>query len=334
MSFSSMNESFQLPNRDWPEIVRLLSDIPAGRRGSLLQCALTPARTDPVSGEFDLELVRARFAEYWESTFRLAFPSHEIRAALDPPVPIKTVLEFCNLSITRNAAEIDEALQRLIVRLLDRLREMAPNPQSALFSFEPDSRAVNGQVDSSSFGGAWVRDLGQLIEAGKKYSTIYADPPWAYENKSARGAAANHYPTMSVNEICQEPIGKLIGRNAHLHLWTTNAFLNDAFRVVEAWGFKFKSCFVWVKDELGLGNYWRVSHEFLLLGVRGTLTFQDRTLASWIRAPRTAHSRKPKIVRELIERVSPGPYLELYGREELPHSAWDVYGNQVERRLF
>ena len=80
--------------------------------------------------------------------------------------------------------------------------------------------------------------------------------------------------------------------------------------------------------------YWRVSHEYLLLGVRGSLTFRDHTLPSWIQAHRTVHSRKPGVVRTLIERASPGPYLELYGREELPDSAWTVYGNQVERRLF
>ncbi len=78
----------------------------------------------------------------------------------------------------------------------------------------------------------------------------------------------------------------------------------------------------------------RGSYEYLLLGVRGSLTFRDHTLPSWIQASRTVHSRKPGVVRTLIERVSPGPYLELYGREALPDSAWTVYGNQIERRLF
>ena len=83
-----------------------------------------------------------------------------------------------------------------------------------------------------------------------------------------------------------------------------------------------------------MGNYWRVSHEFLLLGVRGRLTFCDRTVRSWLEASRTVHSRKPEAVRLLIERVSPPPYLELYGRAEVPHAPWTVYGNQVEQRLF
>lgn len=179
-----------------------------------------------------------------------------------------------------------------------------------------------------------VSDLRELVRDGHRFSTIYADPPWAYDNRASRGAAVNHYPTMSVDKICSEPVRDLVTKNAHLHLWTTNAFLREAFQVIEAWGFQYKSCFVWVKDTIGMGNYWRVSHEFLLLGVRGKLTFHDRTQRSWLQFKRTVHSRKPDAVRLLIEKVSPGPYLELYGRAEIPNSPWTVYGNQVERRLF
>lgn len=139
---------------------------------------------------------------------------------------------------------------------------------------------------------------------------------------------------MSLAEIEAELVEQLAAANAHLQLWTTNAFLREAFRVVEAWGIQYKSCLIWVKGDLGIGNYWRVSHEYLLLGVRGSLTFRDRTLPSWIQADRTVHSRRPALVRTLIERVSAGPYLELYGREERPDSAWTVYGNQLERRFF
>ena len=179
-----------------------------------------------------------------------------------------------------------------------------------------------------------VSCLDDLVAAGAEFSTVYADPPWSYANKAARGAADNHYPTLDLTAICAEPVEQLTANNAHLHLWTTNAFLREAFDVINAWGFQFKSCLVWIKPQLGMGNYWRVSHEFLLLGVRGNLTFADKTCRSWIAHRRTRHSRKPFAVRELIERVSPGPYLELYGREEHPRTQWTVYGNQVERRLF
>jgi N6-adenosine-specific RNA methylase IME4 len=179
-----------------------------------------------------------------------------------------------------------------------------------------------------------IRDLGELIDQGAKFPTVYADPPWPYSNTAARGAAENHYRTMTLEEICSEPVKDIAAANAHLHLWTTNAFLREAFDVMRAWGFRYKSCLVWIKPQLGMGNYWRVSHEYLLLGVRGNLPFRDRTCRSWLSARRTAHSRKPFAFRKMIEQVSPGPYLELYGREEQPNTGWTIYGNQVERRLF
>ena len=179
-----------------------------------------------------------------------------------------------------------------------------------------------------------VRDLAVLLDRGVKFPTVYADPPWPYSNTAARGAAENHYRTMTLKEIYSEPVKDLAAHNAHLHLWTTNAFLREAFDVIQAWGFRYKSCLVWIKPQLGMGNYWRVSHEYLLLGIRGNLPFHDHTCRSWCMARRTLHSRKPFAFREMIEQVSPGPYLELYGREEQPNTGWTVYGNQVERRLF
>lgn len=179
-----------------------------------------------------------------------------------------------------------------------------------------------------------VDDLRQLVSDGYKFRTVLADPPWRYQNTASRGAAENHYPTLTVDEICREPIVELVDDQAHLHLWTTNAFLESAFTVMRAWGFKFKSCLVWVKPQMGLGNYWRVSHEFLLFGIRGRLKFRRHDVRSWVLAPRTKHSRKPFRIRTLVEAVSPGPYLELYGREEHPSTGWTVYGNEVERRLF
>jgi len=179
-----------------------------------------------------------------------------------------------------------------------------------------------------------VQDLGALLAQDAKFPTIYADPPWPYSNTAARGAAENHYRTLPLDAICNEPVKQLAGDKAHLHLWTTNAFLREAFDVIRAWGFRYKSCLIWIKPQLGMGNYWRVSHEYLLLGVRGGLPFRDRTCRSWLSVPRTAHSRKPFAFRALIERVSPGPYLELYGREDHPNSGWTVYGNQIERWLF
>ncbi len=201
------------------------------------------------------------------------------------------------------------------------------------------SHMENHQVANASTGNtarliSVVQDLSQLVDSGRLFRTVYADPPWPYSNTAARGAAENHYRTMTLDDIRGEVVKDLVEADAHLHLWTTNAFLREAFDVIRAWGFKYKSCLIWTKPQLGMGNYWRVSHEYLLLGVRGNLPFRNRTVRSWQTARRTVHSRKPFLFRGLIEQVSPGPYLELYGREEVPDSDWTVYGNQVERRLF
>lgn len=174
--------------------------------------------------------------------------------------------------------------------------------------------------------------LEDLVERGCKFRTIYADPPWHYTNAASRGAAQNHYDTMTVDAIARLPVEQLANEEAHLHLWTTNAFLFDAKQVIDAWGFTYKSCLVWIKPQLGNGNYWRVSHEFLLLAVRGNLTFADRTQQSWICAERTQHSAKPRFFRKLIEHVSPPPRLELFARSQA--DGWTTWGNQIQRTLF
>jgi N6-adenosine-specific RNA methylase IME4 len=137
---------------------------------------------------------------------------------------------------------------------------------------------------------------------------------------------------MSVEDICALPVSKLAHENSHLHLWTTNAFLQEAFQVMAAWGFEYKSCFVWVKPQMGIGNYWRVSHEFMLFGIRGKAPFTNRGLMSWGKFDRTKHSAKPQDVRRMIESASPGPYLELFGREV--QEDWTVWGNQISRTMF
>ena len=163
-----------------------------------------------------------------------------------------------------------------------------------------------------------VSDLAELRDAGGRFRTIYADPPWRYENGGTRGAARRHYRTMPLDEIAGLPVADLAEPEAHLHLWTTNAFLFEARDVMEAWGFECKSALVWLKPEMGLGNYWRLAHEFLLLGVRGGLAFQDHAQKSWIVESRAGHSQKPETVRALVEKVRPGPRLELFGRRAVP----------------
>lgn len=182
---------------------------------------------------------------------------------------------------------------------------------------------------TSQVAGMTTDDLDAL--PSEHFGTVYADPPWLYGNQGTRAATGNHYSGMTVDEICELPVSRLVATNAHLHLWTTNAFLFDAKRVMEAWGFTYKSCFVWVKPQMGIGNYWRVSHEFMLLGVRGSLPFSNKSLMSWAEIPRTRHSEKPEQVRDFIQSASAGPYLELFARRSVP--GWTCWGNEISKEV-
>lgn len=174
-----------------------------------------------------------------------------------------------------------------------------------------------------------VEDLYTLVKQGKTFKTFYADPPWPYGNQATRASTDKHYRTMDLESIAALPVAQLAKGGAHLHLWTTNGFLFQAKAIIEAWGFEYKSCFVWVKPQMGIGNYWRVSHEFLLFGLRGQCKFTDRGQMSWLLEDRTKHSEKPHKIRQLVERVSPAPRLELFGRAK--SVGWTVWGDEIQR---
>jgi N6-adenosine-specific RNA methylase IME4 len=173
-----------------------------------------------------------------------------------------------------------------------------------------------------------VTNLDHLMDDNLKFGCIYADPPWPY-SRNPRGAATRHYSTMSMESLKALPVDKLAANQAHLHLWTTNSFMKEAHELMEAWGFDYKSMFTWVKFQIGTGYYWRGATEHLLLGVKGGQRFLHRGMRNWMLLDREHHSKKPEVVRRLIEQVSPGPYLELFGRRVTEN--WVVFGNQVQQ---
>lgn len=177
--------------------------------------------------------------------------------------------------------------------------------------------------------GIVVPDFSHL--SGQKFGCIYADPPWKYGNQSTRGATDNHYLTMPLEDIVALPVKSIAADRSHLHLWTTNGFLEASFHIIKEWGFEFKSTFVWVKPQMGMGNYWRNSHEMMLLAVRGGLTAASHSEMSWLQCRRGEHSAKPDEVRQRIEKLSPPPYLELFGRRRV--EGWTVLGNEVSNDL-
>ena len=169
-----------------------------------------------------------------------------------------------------------------------------------------------------------------IFTTDKKYRVIYADPPWSYndkQNTDYHGGAVKHYPTMPLEDICALPIPA--EKDAVLFLWTTSPMLEDVFKVINAWGFKYKSSFIWDKVGTAMGNYNSVRHEFLLICVRGSCVPDvPKRLDSVVTIERMEHSRKPDEFRQMIDTLYPvGERLEMFAREA--HEGWDVWGNMA-----
>ena len=175
-----------------------------------------------------------------------------------------------------------------------------------------------------------------------KFSTILADPPWQFQNRTGKMAPEHkrlsRYPTMTLQEIKDLPVEAIADERAHLYLWVPNALLAEGMQVLENWGFKYKTNLIWYKirkdggpDRRGVGFYFRNVTEMLLFGVRGKniRTLQPgRSQENIITSRKREHSRKPDEQYELIESCSWGPFLELFGRGA--REGWTTWGNQAE----
>lgn len=183
-----------------------------------------------------------------------------------------------------------------------------------------------------------------------KYACVLADPPWRthsgrltgragfLDSTSAAGAKNRPLPysTMSVDDICALPVASICADDALLFLWVTNGYLPEAFRVVNAWGFRYSTTLVWSKALMGggLGAAFGISTEFMLFARRGRVKQRARiagTVYRWKRPYRDGHpdhSAKPPAALELIEQVAHGPYVELFSRAKQARIGWSYWGNE------
>lgn len=178
-----------------------------------------------------------------------------------------------------------------------------------------------------------------------RYRTIVADPPWRQKagpefpvtRKSGRGYARTSaqsrplaYPTLAVEEIAALPVSELAEENAHLYLWTTNRYIESSYPIVRAWGFRPVVLLTWAKAPrgIGLGGTFSQTTEHVLFARRGSLAAKRRVDSTWWAWTRqdAAHSRKPDAFLDLVEQVSPGPYLEMFSRRA--RLGWDTHGNE------
>lgn len=170
----------------------------------------------------------------------------------------------------------------------------------------------------------------------KKYGVIYADPEWRFEvysrDTGMDRAADNHYPTSGTDAICARPVQDIAADDCALFLWATVPMLPDAFRVMAAWGFDYKSHCIWAKDRIGTGYWFRNQHELLLVGTRGNIPApaMGTQVASLVDAPVGKHSAKPVAFYELIEGYFPSlPKIELNARTA--RRGWDAWGYEAPK---
>lgn len=205
----------------------------------------------------------------------------------------------------------------------------------------PGSGTVKKQLIQHSVAEDASADLIRSL-GGQKFATVLCDPPWRFTNRTGKMAPEHRrltrYDTMTTEDICSLPVSKVLAPTAHLYLWVPNALLMDGLRVMESWGFTYKTNIVWHKvrkdggsDGRGVGFYFRNVTELILFGVRGK---NARTLApgrrqvNFMATRKREHSRKPDEQYEIIEACSPGPFLELFSRGE--RKGWTVWGNQAD----
>lgn len=183
----------------------------------------------------------------------------------------------------------------------------------------------------------------QILNIAKdaKFRTVLADPPWQFENRTGKMAPEhkrlNRYATMKLDEIMSLPVADVLEETAHLYLWVPNALMPEGLEVLKAWGFTYKTNLIWYKirkdggpDGRGVGFYFRNVTEMILFGVKGknvrTLA-PGRSQVNIIRSQKQEHSRKPDELYDIIERCSPGPYLEMFARGIRP--GWVSWGDQA-----
>lgn len=174
----------------------------------------------------------------------------------------------------------------------------------------------------------------------KKYNIIYADPPWQYKVYSKKGAgrsAESHYPTMNIDDICNLPISEIADKNATLFLWATFPNLKEAFDVIKAWGFTYKTvAFTWIKQNKrsntlfwGMGYWTRANAEICLLATKGTPQRKSAAVHQVIISHIEQHSKKPDETRDrIVQLMGNLPRIELFARQRA--KGWDAWGNEID----
>ena len=231
--------------------------------------------------------------------------------------------------------------------------ELIPHDVDRL-DFRLLARALEGECDPPLTDEEWRKSRRALIAVVRyrlglqpitpafpegTYQCIVADPPWQLSSgpdtfrTKERGNQPLPYAPMTVEAICALEVERLAAPAAHLYLWTTNRYLETAYGVARAWGFQPSTVLVWCKTPrgIGLGDTFRQTTEFVLFARRGSLTARRIVDRTWFEWPRGKHSVKPAAFYDLVESVTPPPYLDLFARRARPN--WTVWGAEAPGEL-
>lgn len=227
-----------------------------------------------------------------------------------------------NLSWThhREVATLDAESQVALLGKAEQNRLSVRDLHTLVRDHERKSKLVEKGIDVQATD---ISDLPAGI-----YSVIYADPPWQYDNSGFDQSAEEHYPTMTIEDLCDLPVGRLADEPCALYMWATVPLMPEAFSVMQAWGFEYRSHRIWVKNKApGMGWWLRTNHEVLLIATRNGNAHPSERVESVVEHPVGRHSEKPSVFREDIERCHDGPRVELFARERA--DGWDSWGNEV-----
>jgi N6-adenosine-specific RNA methylase IME4/ParB-like chromosome segregation protein Spo0J len=275
---------------------------------------------------------KTSFAETTAQTTGLTPRSIQVKVkrANDIPQDIRDMIR--GTDIADSGKELD-AIVKVSKQEPEKAKQIV---QSAIEKNVPIEQAVR-ELKREEVRQERVERVIQLAETAPKletvnvrYPVIYADPPWQYEHSKADNRAIeNHYPTMTLGDICAMPISELAAPDAVLFLWVTSPKLVEGLRVIESWGFNYVTSAVWIKDKIGMGYYFRQRHELLFVAKRGDIPVSDPSnrIDSVLQFPRMEHSAKPHEVYEIIERMYPEyRKIELFARNT--KEGWEGWGNQ------
>ena len=250
------------------------------------------------------------------------------REPAEKPKPVHVQAEIAKMAgVSQGKVAQFEQIQKKKPELIKEIREGNMTIGGAYKEVKRQEKAA-AQESKREENYEKVEKLESPLDAQGLFQTIVIDPPWDWGDEgdvNQFGRAKPEYHTMPISEIESLPVNKIADDNCHLYLWVTNRSLPKAFRLIEAWGFRYITCLTWVKPSIGMGNYFRGSTEQVLFAVKGSQMLKRRDVGTHFEAKRgDGHSAKPDEFYLLVESCSYGPYIDVFGRKE--RDGWTVWG--------